>query len=63
MTAPAIIAAATPPASAAASRIRDPVLLVPSRLPGIGSGSFLGSCGTVLSAGVTGAQDLLLASS
>ena len=63
MHAPATNAAMTPPASAAASRRRDPVLLVPPLLPGMISGSSFGLGGTMLSAGVTGARDLLTASS
>ncbi len=57
--APAKNAAMTPPASATASRSREPVLLVPSRLPGMAPGSSLGPGGTLFPAGVTGARYLL----
>lgn len=59
MCAPAKNAAMTPPASATASRSREPVLLVPPRLPGVVPGSSFGPGGTLFSAGVTGARCLL----
>ena len=43
MCAPARNAPMTPPASARASRNREPVLLVPSRLPGMVPGSSFGT--------------------
>jgi len=57
--APAKNAPMTPPASAAASRSREPVLLVRLRLPGMGPGSSFGPGGTMFSEGVTGPRDLL----
>jgi len=59
MCAPAKNAPMTPPASATASRNREPLRFLPSRLPGMVPGSSFGPGGTLFSAGVTGARCLL----